>query len=1196
MTGSLCHMDEKDDFGTPEWRPLSSLGSAGYFSTSNSRRASTDSGHYAGSVNHDSSTLETGTCDFLVQCLESEGPLQSALQRTKDIFQRHAKWFTEAGLAKLLRTALFRTANSRATVDLYAALEFIDSICTFAFMPAESIFPAVRFIAYTYYQGTRMNKHKSLADKAWTVFQHMLQSHLSQQAVGALLDILSFAQHYQSKAEFAAASGSLRLIEEKMLLGDRTESRPPFVSVFQLLPCLRSVAHGSDEILKEQVFSIMSRVLAEDLAVTELRNTASWSVCIDVLEICYKSAQEYDTRTILQHVAQYSPNLERKVLERIAFIFVKAGQPLTEPMLEAILSAPFAASPAEVPPLVQHKELFDLLCLSQELQHHVALERLIALHLGSIIYSEGDMAWESLVDMCAAQALSETCTTQAAILCAGAVGTVVHRAFAYPQKSDRLTRTINKVIEVMTNLAISAFTAEARLLALRVLSRLRAAVDGAVFLAGDDGLDNVPSPPTVPNEQKAIDLPLDRWMEQLVALIDGHATSQDQHCLNFVLETLPEQLCNLSLFYKRPQYPKQLYHIACSRLNAGGGPHAASFVHLLTTLISYRGLLSQQEERQMVAVFINTAGSSELVSKACIHALTVCCYEISAAAMRHLEDIVQKMHRMITQRHLAIHVLEFLTGLSRLPYLYNNFRFDDFKRIFGVCFSYLEYLRSSESEPTPPKSDQGSSSDRNLQHTPQYVHALAHHVVVFWYFAVRAGDRPAIKDYVTSRLKYTTKDGQEIWSDQALVTIDLMDSVDAVASVGDYADDRVQTEPFDERLDGRLTVRHRLFGLLLISTTTALRNGRTLVTVRRPSGTFKSQIRGGASALADTPSMAKPTLHIEQEWGKAANAAARVGDKVPVFFDDTDGRLYGTITVPSLNSPLGQAGLIELPDADSVQSAIRIFDRTPGLDSHKAGVIYIGEGQVTETAAFANSSGAPDYRELVEHLGQLRRLKGATFNTQGLDTRDNMDGEFAIVWNNDVTELVYHVTTMMPTSPYDDEMSVTAKKKRHTGNDYVNIIFNNSGEPFRFDMFPSAFNYVYIVITPSVRTTFLQTRTHTMQTPVADRFYRVELMTRDDFPGISSAHEPKMISGASLPRYVRNLALNACIFAEVWVNKDVQDYRSSWRERLTQIRRLRDRFGPKEEKGPEGKAERKGSTKEKERGKSVLASWIGGGK
>lgn len=1191
-------MDEKDVLGTPERRPLSSLGSEGLLSSIYSPRNSIDFGHPANSTNHDAataSTLETGTCDQLVQCLETEAPLQAALHKTKDTFQRHAKWFTEAGLTKLLRVALFRTANSRATVDLYAALEFIDSVGTFAVLPSESILPAIRFIAYTYYQGTRMNKHKSLADKAWGVFQHILQSHLSRQAIGALLEILSFAQQYQSKAEFAAASGALRLIEEKLPLGDRTESRPPFVSVFQLLPCLRSVAQGSDEILKEQVFNIMNRIFSEDLAISELINTASWDVCIDVLEICHSHAQADDKRAVLELVAKHSSSLERKALERIAFVFVKAGQPLTESMLEAMLSAPFTSAPSEAPPLIQHDDLFHLLCHSPEPEHHVALGRLIALHLDSIVYSEGDLAWESLVDMCSGQALREECTTQAAIVCTGAVCTILHRAFAYPQNSARLIRTINKLVDTVTELATHAFTAEARMIALRVLSRLRAAVDGAVYLAGDDTLENVPSAPTVPNDQKAVDLPLDKWMDQLIALIDGHATSQDQHCLNFVLATLPEQLSNLSLFYKRPQYPKELFNIACSRLKSGGGQHAASYVHLLTTLISYRGLLSSQEERQMVAVFINTAGSSEMVSKACIHALTVCCYELSVAATRHLEDIVQKMHRMVTQRHLAVHVLEFLTGLSRLPDLYNNFRFDDFKRIFGVCFSYLEYIRSSESDLVPQQSDQGSSSDRNLQHTPQYVHSLAHHVVVFWYFAVRPSDRQAIKDYVTSRLKHTTKDGQETWSEQALVTIDLMDSVDASEAHGNFASEKNQTYKFDEEVDGRLTVRHRLFGLLLISTTTALRNGRTLVTVRRPSGTFKYQIRGSASEHAKTPTHAQPTMQIEQEWGKATDLLSSNGDEVPVFPDDLQGNLYGSITVPSTKSPLGAAGLTELPDADGVQSAIRMLDRVPGLDSHKAGVIYVGEGQTTETAAFANSSGAPDYREFVEHLGQLRRLKGATFNTQGLDKCDDMDGEFAIVWNNEVTELVYHVTTMMPASIHDDEMAVTAKKKRHTGNDYVNIVFNNSGEPFRFDMFPSAFNYVYIVITPSVRTTFLQTRTHTMQTPVADRFYRVEVMTRDDFPGISSAHEPKMISGASLPRYVRNLALNACIFAEVWVNKDVQDYRSSWRERLSQIRRLRERFGPKEVKEP-SLAEMEAKGKEKERAKSVLASWIGGGK
>ena len=51
--------------------------------------------------------------------------------------------------------------------------------------------------------------------------------------------------------------------------------------------------------------------------------------------------------------------------------------------------------------------------------------------------------------------------------------------------------------------------------------------------------------------------------------------------------------------------------------------------------------------------------------------------------------------------------------------------------------------------------------------------------------------------------------------------------------------------------DGRLVTRHRLVGLLLISTQTALRTGRTLATIRRPSGTAQ-RLLGTAQRLLGT--------------------------------------------------------------------------------------------------------------------------------------------------------------------------------------------------------------------------------------------------------------------------------------------------------------------------------------------------------
>ena len=76
-------------------------------------------------------------------------------------------------------------------------------------------------------------------------------------------------------------------------------------------------------------------------------------------------------------------------------------------------------------------------------------------------------------------------------------------------------------------------------------------------------------------------------------------------------------------------------------------------------------------------------------------------------------------------------------------------------------------------------------------------------------------------------------------------------------------------------------------------------------------------------------------------------------------------------------------------------------------------------------------------------------------------------------------------------------------------------------------------------------------------------FYKVQLLSKPGFPTISSASETKMVSLKALPGYVRLLALNASVFSAVWQNREGSDTVSSWRNRLREIRRLRDKFGPK---------------------------------
>ncbi|KAK5013387.1 Tuberous sclerosis 2-like protein, partial [Cryomyces antarcticus] len=74
-----------------------------------------------------------------------------------------------------------------------------------------------------------------------------------------------------------------------------------------------------------------------------------------------------------------------------------------------------------------------------------------------------------------------------------------------------------------------------------------------------------------------------------------------------------------------------------------------------------------------------------------------------------------------------------------------------------------------------------------------------------------------------------------------------------------------------------------------------------------------------------------------------------------------------------------------------------------------------------------------------------------------------------------------------------------------------------------------------------------------------DQFYKVQVLSKAGFPSISAAAEAKIISGRSLAAYVRLLALNASVFSLVWAARDSGEYISSWRARLREIKKLREK-------------------------------------
>lgn len=693
-------------------------------------------------------------------------------------------------------------------------------------------------------------------------------------------------------------------------------------------------------------------------------------------------------------------------------------------------------------------------------------------------------------------------------------------------------------------------------------------------------LEKEPEPSEVIEEkdgskQQAGMLDITSWLE---AILHNLTSGSDWEVYSFSLVHLPSQLSNHALFKGAIPQILETRRILCeqSKHNLFQDPPPATglrrpevnicIFQTLTTIMSYHQHFHKSDEDDLVRTFMQGIGHS--TAKTCIHALTICCHELPLATTKALVTILQKMSTVITQPYVAVHILEFLAGLARLTDLYSNFIDDEFRIIFGMCFRYLDAVRDKKRYTRNSFPSESVAATINTTHEydmfgqpttsddlPQYVYALAYHVISFWFLALRVSDRAKHVGWIAKRL-FQGPDGNPTSDEQALITIDFMQRV-AYAD----ADESSESPWFTEQKAAEYTEKRWIIANSLISIKQSKTSPWAQITKRQPSGTSHFTVRENFKL---------PPPHQAGVFGEGRDRGALA----------TNSTLPSHILVHMLSSiPQAYEPALRpmpLPDEEAISRTIKIFDRISTVDGHKVGIIYIGENQTKESEILANVSGSADYTEFLNGIGTLTKLKGAEFNTQGLDREYDTDGQYTFCWRDRVTEIVFHVTTQMPTNLDHDSQCIN--KKKHIGNDFVNIIFNDSGLPFKFDTFPSEFNYVNIVITPESRASFVATRENAVKetseggqsgfTP----FFKVQVLSKEGFPEISPCAATKMVDLKALPEFVRLLALNASVFSLVWANRELGEHASSWRSRLREINRLRERYGPKNATAPTGTA------------------------
>ena len=689
-------------------------------------------------------------------------------------------------------------------------------------------------------------------------------------------------------------------------------------------------------------------------------------------------------------------------------------------------------------------------------------------------------------------------------------------------------------------------------------------------------------------------LDLGSWLDVMVGILEE---GSDWEVYSYILVHLPSQLSNRSLFARHVRQLQTMLNLVVAQVT-GNKPFAAPLpetgvksrdivlclYHTLTMLLPYNEHFGRRELESTVRAFTYGLERWDGAGKCCIHALALCCYEIPSIIDKSMFNVIQKMQQKITQSDLAIDILEFLSGLSGLPEAcctatakvpdaHSGAAAEDggfYMTVFGICIRYLDYARDQRQEQTgiagtrsslqPPRQSGSASETAHVAPASQtsdeqtslseYVSALAYHVITSWFLTIDVGRRAQHVGWITKGLACKDSSGNPMVEEQSQVILDMMHRT-AFSDLGETESDERFVNPDESPirktwLDG--------MSILTLEILPSTNSGQ--FTKRQASGTTH------ASYYHNTAK--KPEHHIK---GRKNNPSSQP----QVFPDVYPNHMFLQIssTIAPLPIPLQP---IVLPDNDVVQRALRNFDRIDTVDGHKAGVIYIGEGQSSEAEILANSCGTDAYEAFLSGLGTRVKLQDARFNTQGLDRVSNVDGTHTFAWRDRVTEIVFHVPTMMPTDPENDPQGV--KKKAHIGNDRVKIVYNNSGRPFNFDTFPSEMNFVNLVITPEahpsggcVLTGNKPRRTiagHDERAPsVTDLhgFYQVQTICSSKLPQLSSAASLKVVSAESLPTFVRNLALNASLFCQIWsVVLGHGEYYSSWRVRLKEIIRLRKEY------------------------------------
>lgn len=747
-------------------------------------------------------------------------------------------------------------------------------------------------------------------------------------------------------------------------------------------------------------------------------------------------------------------------------------------------------------------------------------------------------------------------------------------------------------------------------------------------------------------------LRIDLYLSALLGVIEKE---RNWEVLSYVLCYLPVQLANKHLFCGpecRALIPK-LLNVLCSGIASGElgsyidrwppglkvrDAHGLAY-QTLSVLISYRRCFDLPLRHALVDVLREGLNGQPSTIISCLRALTLCAFDLTSSLKRTFPPLLEKLSQIMSNPAMAVHILNFLSITGSITELHANLREDDFKMVFGVALQYLQHHNRPGVAPTISWA------------MSQFVRMISFNVVYVWFLSVKLSDRPRHIPYIIRQLLLANEGRAEV-DEPTEVCFDWLARY-TYASADPRPTHSVLSEiimnPTNDpshaaSSEPAVSEKSWIMGNAIVTIRTLARLGWIEVISRRPSGFTKFLCRlenvplvgpGDvdpdfvslpAGILADREETRPYPPIPEDEDSQVTNANEDIRDIVeecpgaetPVspVPDQITGYVWSK-TAPSQRrkhvtvdpsffalqlspypDPHRSPVCKRVIDPSALPGLFRSLDRTPVIDTHKVGILYVAPGQTDELEILRNTHGSPAYTRFLEGIGRLINLRGQVDVYAGGLTPDE-DGEYAYAWWDDIAQILYHTATMMPNAP-DDEYCVN--KKRHIGNDYVRIVWNDSGRPYRFDTLATQFQFLNIVIEPhshgaiAAFSNFRPSTASSAQpvpgaTPSAlvntnysppsqsheleNEYFKVTVQRAQGMKDFTPIGNFKLISAEKLPLLVRQLSLLSDRFASMFERTERDEVEveviTNWRQRLQVVKKFVEKM--EEAPGEEGAAE-----------------------